>query len=146
MNGVYSFLLQFSFPLKKLVFEKAFFLIKDNIYCYMQKGECKRHRKPNCSCCIRDHTYTTSAHFWTFSDTPPTLCLHKWYWTSKEIANFLTPPTQSLFWRIIRMIPYTLVPLIFGFAFESDFYSPIVPSDKTWLPYITLRKWLDSAT
>ena len=99
VNGVYSFLLQFSFPLKKLVFEKAFFLIKDNMYCYMQKGECKRHRKPNCSCCIRDHPYTTSAHFSTLSD-PPTLCQHKWYWTSEKNCQFSDPahPVPLLTW------------------------------------------------
>ena len=47
---------------------------------------------------IRDHPYITSAHFWTFSD-PST------YPTSAKIAIFLTPPTQSLCWRSVGMVP-----------------------------------------
>ena len=37
VNGVYSFLLQFSFPLKKFVFEKAFFVIKEYILLHAKR-------------------------------------------------------------------------------------------------------------
>ena len=50
---------------------------------------------------VRDHPYVTSAHFWTFSD-PPT------HPTSAKIVIFLTPPTQSLCWRNIGMVPKDL--------------------------------------
>ena len=53
---------------------------------------------------LRDHPYITSAHFWTFSD-PPTHPMSAWILLNVS-KKFLTPPTQSLCWRNIGMVPY----------------------------------------
>ena len=43
--------------------------------------------------------------FGLFMTHPPTLPQVKLYWTLAKITNFLTPPTKSLCWRIIGMVP-----------------------------------------
>ena len=44
-----------AFPWEYVSHEKGLLFLQRRIYCCMQKVQCKRHRKPNCSCCIGSH-------------------------------------------------------------------------------------------
>ena len=59
---------------------------------------------------------------------PLTLRQHEYYWTSAKIVIFLTPPTQSLCWRNIGMIPkdlnskyYFVVGCFYDLKFRVEF-------------------------
>ena len=53
----------------------------------------------------RDHTYITSAYFWTFSDPPTYYVSINTVLNVSKNGHFLTPPTQSFCWRNIGMDP-----------------------------------------
>ena len=86
---------------------------------------------------LGDHPYITSIYFWHFRPHPPTLSAQIQYLRQKN-AVFLTPPTQSLCWCNLGMVPwYTRVEII-------DFSSQLVLSGSQRITFEKKRIPLES--
>ena len=53
----------------------------------------------------RDHSYITSVHCWTFLEPPTHYVSMKTVLNVSRNDHFLNPPTQTICWRNIRMVP-----------------------------------------